>query len=410
MAPQILIIADWYLPGYKAGGQVTAVSNLVELIGDSFEIFVFTRDRDLTDRRPYPGVRPDEWTSVGKARVLYSQNLSFRNVRRLIYATRPEIIYLNSAFSTLGIKILFLQKLGLLPACAIVLAPRGEFSPGALSIKKWRKSAFVNCASRAGLYRDVVWQASSELDRSQIATRLRTASVVHPSIHVASDPPSQDWLRATKALPKRAKGSGTRFLFIARIARMKNLLFALDLLGGLTGHVEFDIFGPIDDRDYWQQCQKRIECLPANVIVRYQGTLPHELVVKVAAEYDFFLLPTHGENFGYAILEAMAAGCPIILSDRTSWQKVPEQGAGWILPLKDREGWRRVLQQCVDMEPKVYAQFSSRARRFVEAWATSSNHRDETIDLFTKAIDLENLPALAASAGTASSNVGIAEQ
>jgi len=395
---KILIIADWYLPGYKAGGQVTAVSNLVELIGDSFEIFIFTRDCDLTDGKPYADIRPDEWIAVGRARVLYSQNFSLRILRRQIFAIRPEIIYLNSVFSTLAIKTLCLRMLGLLPDCAIVLAPRGEFSPGALSLKKWRKSAFVSCASRAGLYRGVVWHASSELDRGQIAARLKAAGLTCPSIHVASDPPSQGWLRATKASAKRAKGSGARFLFVARISGVKNLLFALDLIGNLTGHVEFDIFGPIDDRDYWQQCQKRIESLPDNVVVRYQGTLPHELVVKVAAEYDFFLLPTLGENFGYAILETMAAGCPVVISDRTPWQKVSEQGAGWILPLEDREGWRRVLQHCVDMDPKVYAQFSSRARKFVEVWATSSYHRDDMIQLFTAALDLENpLPLIAAT-------------
>lgn len=357
MARKILIIADWYLPGYKAGGQVTAVSNLVELIGDSFEIFIFTRDRDLTDQKPYPGICADEWSSVGKALVRYTQNLSLSHLRQWISAIRPDVIYLNSVFSILAIKTLYLRYLGLLPHCAIVLAPRGEFSPGALSIKKWRKSIFVNCASLIGLYRGVVWQASSELEREQVATRLRTARVSRPVIRVASDPPSQELSQAAQALPKTKKTCGARFLFMSRIARMKNLLFALDLLADLTGHVEFDIFGPLDDPEYWQHCRKKIESLPANVVVRYRGTVPHEFVLKVAAEYDFFLLPTQGENFGYAILEAMAAGRPIVVSDRTPWQHATEQGAGWSLPLEDRELWRHVLQQCVDMEPQTHAKF-----------------------------------------------------
>src|ERR1700722_16749420 len=132
MFRKILIIADWYLPGYKAGGQVTAVSNLVELIGDSFEIFVFTRDRDLTDQKPYPGIHADEWVSVGKALVRYTENLSLSHIRQWILAIRPDVIYLNSVFSILAIRTLCLRHLGLLPDCAIVLAPRGEFSPGAL--------------------------------------------------------------------------------------------------------------------------------------------------------------------------------------------------------------------------------------------------------------------------------------
>ena len=338
---------------------MTAVSNLVELIGDLFEIFIFTRDRDLTDQKPYPGICADEWIPVGKALVHYTQNVSLSHLRRWISAIRPDVIYLNSVFSILAIRTLFLRSLGLLPDCAFVLAPRGEFSPGALSIKKWRKSIFVNSASLIGLYRGVVWQASSELERGQIATRLRTARVSRPCIRVASDPPSQELTQAAKSLRKVTKGSGARFLFMSRISRIKNLLFALDLVGELTGNVEFDIFGPIDDPEYWQQCRKKFESLPANVIVRYRGTVPHEFVLKVAAEYDFFLLPTQGENFGYAILEAMAAGCPILVSDRTPWQQATEQGAGWSLPLEDRDLWRHVLQQCVDMEPQTHSEILS---------------------------------------------------
>src|SRR5579864_6200090 len=194
MLPKIFIIADWYLPGYKAGGQVTAVANLVEQIGASFELFIFTRDRDLTDEVAYPGIHPDEWAAVGKARVMYTRDLSLGHMRRRINEIRPEIIYLNSVFSTLAIKTLFLRSVGLLPKSAVVLAPRGEFSPGALGIKAFRKAVFVNCAARAGLYRDFVWHASSELERGHISSRLATARMRHRAIQVAPDAPSQEWL------------------------------------------------------------------------------------------------------------------------------------------------------------------------------------------------------------------------
>jgi glycosyltransferase involved in cell wall biosynthesis len=397
--PIILVLADWYLPGYKAGGQITATANVIEGIGNTFELLVFTRDRDLTDKCPYPDIRHNAWIPMGKARVLYTSDLSFRHLRRRIHEVMPEVIYLNSFFSILGIKTLCLRKLGLLPACAIVLAPRGEFSPGALKIKRWRKSIYRTIVLRAGLYRGVVWQASSELEREHIAIALRATHLEHPRIHVAWDLPSQDWLQATKAAPKPAKSAGARFLCVSRVSPMKNFVFALDLLGKLTGHVEFDIFGPIDDRGYWEECQRRIEALPSNVTVRYRGTIPREDVPSVAAQYHFFLLPTQGENFGYAILESLAAGCPVILSDRTPWRDVTERGVGWSLPLDDGELWQRILQQCVDMEQQPYAAFSRRAREFIEAWATSNNHNEETVQLFNLALRGGDLPSLSSSLG-----------
>ncbi len=397
MPPKIFIVADWYLPGYKAGGQVTAVVNLVEMIGNSFELFMFTRERDLTESKSYPGIRQDEWVTVGKARVIYTRNLSSGHLRRRIREIRPEIIYLNSVFSTLAIKVLCLRKLQLLPEHAVVLSPRGEFSAGALGIKALRKSLFVNCAARAGLYRDVIWQASSDLERAQIVERLKSARIKHQIIHVAPDAPSQEWLHATKGPPRPAKSRGARFLFMSRVSRMKNLLFAIEAMGALSGSVEFDIFGPLDDRGYWQECLRKIRHLPTNVTVRYRGTIPHNLVLKVARDYHFFVLPTRGENFGYAILEAMAAGCPVILSDRTPWQEAIKQGTGWGLPLEESALWRRVLQHCVDMQQCEYAIASSKAREFVEAWAASANRREETIRLFNAALGRTALPALTTS-------------
>jgi len=387
MPPKIFIVADWYLPGYRAGGLVTAVANVVEFIGDAFDLFVFTRDSDLTDSRPYAGVRRNEWTEIGKARVLYTRDLSFSHLRRRILEVQPDIIYLNSFFSKLTVKTLCLRRLDMLPACAVVLAPRGEFSPGALSIKRRRKSIFRTAALRAGLYDGLIWQASSQLEQDHIAAELMAAQLGDQRVYVAWDLPSPDWLQATKGLPKPLKSAGARFLLISRISRMKNILFAIELLGNLVGHVEFDVYGPIDDRRYWEECQKRTKSLPDTVIVRYRDAIPRELVPSVAANHDFFLMPTRGENFGYVILEAMAAGCPVILSDLTPWRDVTDRGVGWSLPLEDRELWRSVLQECIDMEQKTYTKYSLRAREFVEAWATSNNHVERTFQLFNRALE-----------------------
>jgi glycosyltransferase involved in cell wall biosynthesis len=158
-------------------------------------------------------------------------------------------------------------------------------------------------------------------------------------------------------------------------------------------------FSQLKDPGYWDECKKRIESLPGNVVVNYRGAVSRETVPRIAEGYHFFHLPTLGENFGYAILEAMAAGCPVVISDLTPWRDVEPQGAGWCLPLGDRELWRRILQQCVDMDQQAYATFSLRAREFVEAWATSNNHLDETLQLFNLALDRRALLSSSSSLG-----------
>jgi glycosyltransferase involved in cell wall biosynthesis len=399
MLPKIFIIADWYLPGYKAGGLVTALSNLVDSVGDVFDLFIFTRDRDLTDKRPYSQFQSTQWQSVGSARVIYTSDLSLRHLRKRIVEIMPDIVYLNSFFSSLVVKTLCLRKLGLLPRCAFVLAPRGEFSPGALKMKFLKKNVFKNCSLRAGLYRDLIWQATSDLEAENIAQVLHSA-VRRPLIHMASDLPSRGWLRATQQPIKDPKRTGGRFLFISRISRKKNLSFALDILANVKGHVELDIFGPLDDERYWGDCQLLMKSLPSNIVVRYKGPIPRENILRIAQNYDFFILPTQGENFGYVILEVMAAGCPVIVSDRTPWKDLFERGLGWTLPLENRTLWTQVLQQCVDLEPEVYAAMSRKAREFVESWAKSAHQSNKTTELFNLALrsiaqmrDVETLPS-----------------
>jgi glycosyltransferase involved in cell wall biosynthesis len=389
MKARVFIFTDWYMPGFKAGGLVTAVSNLVDSVGMSYDLFIFTRDRDITDRKPYPNVQPDKWVSVGKARVFYTADLSLSHIRRRIFEISPDIIYLNSFYSRLTVATLLLRRLGLLPFAAVVLAPRGELSPGALELKRWRKSLYRAAARAVGLCRGAVWQASSPREELEIRSVVaRGGSVSDGNIQLASDIPNPRlFLQPTLELrPTKFPGS-LRLVFLSRVSRMKNLRFALELLESAHGEIQLDIYGPIVDEGYWNECAKQIRRLPNSIRVSYQKPVAQDQVLEVFAKYHFQLLPTLGENFGYTILEGLAVGCPVIMSDRTPWLEVTDGGAGWSVALEDRDLWRQVLQQCVEMDQSEYAEYSRRARGCLEAWARSHDQKDETVRLFNFALE-----------------------
>jgi glycosyltransferase involved in cell wall biosynthesis len=52
--------------------------------------------------------------------------------------------------------------------------------------------------------------------------------------------------------------------------------------------------------------------------------------VSFLGRFDLLLLPTRGENFGHVVLEALAAGTPVIVGRDTPWQRVEAAGAGWL--------------------------------------------------------------------------------
>ena len=87
-------------------------------------------------------------------------------------------------------------------------------------------------------------------------------------------------------------------------------------------------------------------------------------MAEVFAENDLFFFPTHGENYGHVIAEALVAGCPVLISDQTSWRNLEHEKVGWDIPLDQPEKYIAVLQRCVAMGNEELKALSQRAREY----------------------------------------------
>ncbi|HMQ34327.1 MAG TPA: glycosyltransferase [Chloroflexaceae bacterium] len=375
--PRVLALVDYYLPGYKSGGPLRTIANMVARLGDRLGFYVLTRDRDATDAAPYAGVRVGAWNEVAGAQVFYAPpgGLSARAIRARVAEVAPDTIYLNSFFSPMTVRLLALRRLGLLPPAPVVIAPRGELSPGALSLKAPKKRAYLAAARAARLYGGLTWQASSDDEAAEIRRELGPAAVrVAPDIPapLGGEPP---------AAPPKAPGR-LRLVFLSRIAEKKNLHFLLELLPLLRAEsVELDVYGPVREPAYWERCRGLMAGLPAQVVARHRGPVEHEAVGAALAGAHVFALPTLGENFGHAILEALAAGRPALVSDRTPWRGLAERGAGWDLPL-EHGPWLAALQALVEMGQAEYEGWSRGARRHAAAFVAAPALVEANLALF----------------------------
>ena len=334
-----------------------SIAALVEQLGDGIDFYVIARDRDAGTGQPYPGVQPNSWQPVGKANVRYlaPQQLGVGDVIAAIRDVDPHAVYLNSLFSPLSLRFLIARRIGRVGTIPVLLAPRGELSPGALRLKALKKRCYLHLAALTGLHGGVVFHASTERERDEIASVIRPSE----SPRVARNPIALDgWA----AVPRTKASGAVRLVFVSRIARKKNLHLAIEHLRTLNGSIEFDIYGPLDDEAYWRECLAVMGRLPATIRATYRGAIAHDDVARVLGSRHFFVFPTAGENFGHAIVEALLAGCPVVTSDQTPWNGLSRQRAGWELPLDNHDRWREVLQHCVDMDGSAYAEASLRAR------------------------------------------------
>jgi glycosyltransferase involved in cell wall biosynthesis len=368
--PVILVLVRYYFPGHKAGGPVRSILNMVDQLSDAFDFFIVTSDRDAFDERPYPSVSVDVWNHVGKARVYYlsPRNRSIWALARLLSDKTYDVLYLNSFFDpvfTLG--PLVARRLGLLPPKSVVIAPRGEFSSGALTLKRWKKTAYHRFASIFRLYRDLIWQASSEYEATDIRHVMGESA---RQIAVASNLAlllSEATLDSDALV--RARAGPLRIVFLSRITPKKNLDFALGVLAKVQIPVQFSIYGPNSDKRYWSKCEGLIRALPSHISVQYGGVLPYSEVSTVLGTHDLLFLPTRGENYGHVIIESMIAGTPVLIANTTPWRNIEPAGVGWDLPLDNEQQFVDKIHDAANLSNKAYGLWRKRVRSYARAQA-----------------------------------------
>jgi len=384
--PIVLCFVDYYLPGYRSGGPVRTIANFVDHLGDEFDIRIVTRDRDALDTAPYPDVGVDAWNTVGKAQVFYAskQMLTLRSVGRLLRDIPHDLLYLNSlfAFSFTGLPLLA-RRFGLAPQRPCVIAPRGEFSAGAIALKARKKRLYLAASRTIDLYRDLHWHASSEFEEQDIRREMGTLA---ESIHVAPDLPRKIQAESDTSRAQQTRMSGPlRIVFLSRISPMKNLDFLLCGLQQVTQPMELAIYGPAEDKEYWAICETLIAQLPKHVTASYQGELRPDEVHDVFAANDLFALPTRGENFGHVILESLTSGTPVLISYQTPWQ-ADDAGGITTLALTDSLRWAEEINRWASFDDTSLFLHRNAAKNIAEQILTDHEILEQNKNLFISSL------------------------
>jgi len=342
MKKKVLILNGQYLPGYKGGGPIQSCANMVENLADQFDFYVLTSDRDFKAESSYENIKINQWNQVGSAEVFYmsqdSQTLS--GFKKILNETDFDVLYLNGFFSPIfTIKPLLLRRLGQLKKSKVILTPRGDFT-GGLENKKLKKYTYIFLCKLIGLYSKLLWHATSDLEERDIQVKFKNAN----TFTVPNLP--------TKYIPKLAtldkKPGELRMVFISRIFPKKNLKYALEILQQIkTGNIVFDIYGPMEDRAYWLECEAVIKDLPNNVKVTYKGEVPHSEINHIFEQYHTFFFPTLGENYGHVIVEAMMNNClPLLSKGVTPWDDYHGNG-GYVEDLSNRESFINIINSLI---------------------------------------------------------------
>mgnify|MGYP003707168081 CR=1 FL=1 len=335
---RVLIIYRSFFPSLSHLGPATAIRNLIDNLSGDYSIHLLTLNYDFATGRPlFEG--PVHRETVGSTVLEYipkgwaGWSLLFRRLKENF-----DVIDIHCGFDPLlAVPTLVLCRLGLCRGSRVFHTPHGIFMDVIMSTGALKKWLFCRMTDLLGLYREVVHLAGSSAEARDIRCRhIRTQDVRTVSQFVELVPVDRV---ERKKLPNQL-----RIALIGRVTLQKNVQFALDVVRRLSVESSLDIFGEVGDDPYARKCIEMARTRSGKCEVTFKGNVSKQELFRQLSEYDILLHPTLGENFGHAIVEALALGIPVLISDKSPWTDVSESNAGWSLPLSESEAFVEKLR------------------------------------------------------------------
>ena len=348
---KILAFNDYYIPAIKCGGPVTSINNAVNALKDEYEIYIEAVNHDFGDKTPFPGIG-DKWYTVGAAHVRYHKDgeldFNYKKMEEFIEEVNPDLMW----FSGLLVpnKIHNAIRVGEKKGIPVVISPRGEASPDRMCLKGYKKYPYAALVSILGIYKkkNVFFHVTSD-DES-----VGLKKYFHINEEKITKVPNIGIMPSLREDRYIKKAGTVRAMFISRIHEVKNLDYAIKVFSKIKEQGEFDIYGPIESKDYWNKCAELIKKVPDNITIKYCGRINPNEVSKIYSQYDCFLFPTQNENYGHVIAEALANQCPVILSRGTTpWDDIDEK-AGFVCKLYNDDEFTNALSKIAAMNAKEY--------------------------------------------------------
>ena len=185
--------------------------------------------------------------------------------------------------------------------------------------------------------------------------------------------------REKKALPKRF------LFFVGTLEPRKNLPMLIRAYSQLSEEVREEVHLVLGGGKGWlyNEIFETIERLNLGDTVHTPGYIPNEELVLWYNASDALVYPTIYEGFGFPVLEAMACGKPVVVSDSSSLPEVAGN-IGILLPPDDEPAWTQALSKIIlddDWQEEQKPKLIDWASRFT--WERTAH---QTIESYYKAL------------------------
>jgi len=376
---KILILIDWFTPGYKAGGPIQSCVNLCRALRSNYDIYVLTTDTDHGENEPYAGIVTNKWikNAAMDIQLFYAEKKSwnFSELKSVLNKLDAEYVYLNMLFSPLFVLAPLWLKFRNAINSKVILCPRGSLYESALNLKWYKKMPVLLLYKWLGIPGKITFHATNLREEQAIIKYFPHAKVL-----LADNLPDANQQEFETCVKTAGR---IKCIFVARIVPIKNLGFILKVLGEIKAAVNLSIVGPVENEMYWKECNNLAAQLSSNIKVEYLGSKQKDDLPALIKQHHLFILPTLGENFGHAIFEAMLCGRPVLISDQTPWLQLDHQNAGWDISLSAPEKFAAVIENLASCNQEVFDSHAKAAWQYANNFIENSIAKQQYFKLFS---------------------------
>jgi glycosyltransferase involved in cell wall biosynthesis len=289
-----------------------------------------------------------QWTANERNDVIERENLVWRRhrlvgprkiglspglIRALDHCavSCESLIHLHTLWNAVSVSSYLVASRRRVP---LVVSVRGALYPWSLAQGRTRKAlawrAFVRRGLQSAAFVHVTEPGEAEAVRSLgVTTRLVTVPNGVEQVPAAE-------LSTILRERSHRRSSGPTFLFLSRIHKKKGvdyLLHAWARSNAVRLGARLVIAGPFASGAYEREIRGLAKDLGLDSDVKFLGMLTGDDKERAFRNADVFVLPSHSENFGVAIVEALARGLPVLTTRGTPWESIVSRGAGWRVDL-----------------------------------------------------------------------------
>lgn len=333
------------------GGPSMSVSKLSEeLCKNGLQVEVFTT---LANGRTELNFPPGKLTYIENVPVWFFKRITkdhshfspalFKHLISEIKKTNePLIIHIHAWWNLVSIFACLVARFYKIP---VVLSPRGTLSNYSFQtnhnfIKKW-----IHLLLGKKLLSNCNFHCTSGVEKNEIVQFIHSKKIQVIPNFVAIPSQLKSYTKSENPILK--------LLFLSRIEAKKGLEVLLQALAGIDFPYQLTIAGT-GEMDYIQSLQNLVTKNSMEAFVTWIGFQDHESKFEVLQAHDLLILPSYNENFGNVVIESLAVGTPVLISDQVGLANyVTANKLGWTFenkPEKLREQLTKINQNRFELD------------------------------------------------------------